>query len=204
MALSTIASLFAIMAVLAALPSTSVFTVVSRSMTSGFAHGFATATGVVIGDIVFIVIAVYGLSVIADTLGSLFILVKYLAGAYLIWFGIQLWKVKTDAVQPKGTEDASLLSSFLCGLFITLGDQKAILFYMGFFPAFLDLSSVSVSDISIVVAVTIVAVGGVKVIYALVADRSRLLFKNAKAKKALNIFAGSAMIGTGIFLVTKA
>jgi len=82
-------------------------------------------------------------------------------------------------------------------------NQKAILFYMGFFPAFLDLSSVSVSDISIIVAITLVAVGGVKMIYAFTADKSRLLFNNRRAKKVLNGFAGSAMIATGIIMLIK-
>jgi len=92
----SIATLFATMVVLAAIPSTSVFAVVSRSMASGFIHGFATATGIVVGDITFILVAVYGLSVIANTMGSLFALVKYIASAYLIWFGVGLLKSKSE------------------------------------------------------------------------------------------------------------
>jgi len=198
----SIATLFATMAIIAAIPSTSVFAVVSRSMASGFIHGFATATGIVVGDITFILVAVYGLSLIADTMGSLFVLVKYIASAYLIWFGVGLLKSKSEFAEVEGIQKTRLLSSFLCGLFITLGDQKAILFYMGFFPAFLDLSNISISDITIIIVITIIAVGGAKLVYAYLADRTKLLFKNFSA--TLNIFAGSAMIGTGIFLAAKA
>jgi len=201
MTLLTIATLFATMAILGAIPSMSVFTVVSRSIASGFIHGFATATGIVIGDIIFILIAIYGLTLIADTMGNLFILVKYLASAYLIWFGIGLLKLKPENAKIEKPQKASLLSSFLCGLFITLGDQKAILFYMGFFPAFLDLSNIYIYDISIIIAITIIAVGGTKLIYAYMATKAKMIFKNFSA--IMNNFAGWAMIATGIFLAAN-
>jgi threonine/homoserine/homoserine lactone efflux protein len=44
----------------------------------------------VVGDFVFILLAVYGLSAIAETMGNQFVLVKYLGGAYLIWLGVSL------------------------------------------------------------------------------------------------------------------
>jgi threonine/homoserine/homoserine lactone efflux protein len=130
-------------------------------------------------------------------MGSLFVLVKYLGGAYLIWLGIRLWKSKSKAVEAEGIIESSLLSSFLTGLFITLGDQKAILFYLSFFPAFLDLSTISFFDTSIIIIITIIAVGGVKLGYAYMADRASLLI----AYQGINITAGCVMIGTGIFLV---
>jgi len=72
----------------------------------------------------------------------------------------------------------------------------------GFFPAFLDLSNISISDITIIIIITIIAIGSAKLVYAYLADRTKLIFKNFSV--ALNIFAGSAMIGAGIFLAVKA
>ena len=68
-------------------------------------------------------------------MGNLFFLVKYLGGAYLIWLGIQVWRSRSKVVKAEEMIEPSLLSSFLTGLFITLGDQKTILFYLGFFPS---------------------------------------------------------------------
>ena len=137
------AALFVAMLVLAFVPGVSTLAVTARSAASGFTHGVFTTLGIVAGDIVYIVIAIYGLSVAADTLGSQFYLVRYLGGAYLIWFGIELWLPGSRARKIQGSEKSSLLSSLISGLFITLGDQKAILFYLGFFPAFIDLSRVT-------------------------------------------------------------
>ena len=95
-------------------------------------------------------------------------------------------------------------SSFLTGFLITLGDQKAILFYLGFFPAFIDLSRMTPADTLIIIAIAIVGVGGAKLVYAYLADRASLLFKNTRAIRGINMLAGGVMIAVGMFLLAKA
>ena len=202
MTFSSMAALFGAMVVLAFIPSVSVLTVSARSAASGFIHGAFTTIGILVGDIVFILVAVLGLTILAETMGDLLALVKYLGGAYLIWLGIKLWKSVPKSRKAEEVVESSLLSSFLTGLFITLGDQKAILFYLGFFPAFVDLSAISYFDTSIIVVIAITAVGGVKLGYAFMANRAGLLF-SPTAYRGLNIAAGSVVIGVGVFLVAK-
>lgn len=203
MTLNSIAALFGAMFILAIVPAPSVFAVVARSIASGFTHGVVTAIGIVFGDFIFIILAVSGLWSIAESMGSLFVLVKYLGGAYLIWLGVGLWRSKSKTEEIEGIKELSWSSNFLCGLFITLGDPRAILFYISFLSAFIELSNVSILDTGIIMVVATIAVGGAKVGYAYMAHKARFLFKSARAKKAMNITAGSVMIGTGIFLVAK-
>lgn len=170
------AALFAAMVVLAAIPSVSVLTVSTRSAALGFRHGALTAAGIVAGDLLFIAIALWGLSFLSDLLGNFVFLIKYLGGAYLIWLGVKTVRARSAYLKPQispltqPSSSASWLSSFLTGLLITLADQKATLFYLGFFPAFLDLSQVSYVDAGVIMLVAIAAVGGVKIGYALLAD----------------------------------
>jgi len=203
MTVSNIVALFSAMIVLAAIPSVSVLAVSTRSATSGLIHGVFTAIGIVLGDIIFIIIAIWGLSFLAETMGNLFFLIKYLGGAYLTVLGIGLCRSKSNELGTGEVRDSSLLSSFLTGLLITLGDQKATLFYLGFFPAFVDISEISYLDTLIIVAITTVAVGGVKLGYAILADRARLLI-SSRMRQGMNIAAGCVMIAVGVFLVTKA
>lgn len=203
MTVQSILALFAAMLVLAIIPGPAVFAVVSRSMASGFTHGLFISLGIVAGDFVFILLAIYGLSAMAETMGSLFIIVKYAAGAYLIWLGISLWRAKPQSVDIEAVNEASWLANFLTGLFITLGNPKAILFYIGFFPAFLELSSISTQDIFTIMAVTVVAIGGVNLAYSYMAHKARILMQSQVAKRRLNITAGSVMIATGSFLIAK-
>ena len=200
---ASIASLAGVMAVGAMVPSMSVLIVSARSASLGFAHGVFTAGGIVLGDVVFILIAIYGLWILAAWLDSRFVLIQYLGGVYLIWLGIMLWRSrpKTEGAERQGS--SSLLESFLTGLLITLGDQKAIWFYLGFFPAFLDLTLLSFLDTGIIVAMAIIAVGAPKLVYAYMAYRTGRIFEASRVTNVLNRIAGSVMIAVGGFVMIR-
>jgi len=199
-----VAALAGIMFLGALVPGVSVLAVSARAAALGFSHGLLTAAGIVVGDMVFILIAIYGLSVLADLLGSYFVLLKYAGGVYLIWLGSVLWrsKSKTDSIRVTGGN--TMPSSFLAGLLITLADQKAVLFYLGIFPAFADLTALSVTDTGIILIIAMVAVGGPKLWYAFMADKAGLILKNARATSLMNQVAGGMMMGVGVFILAKA
>lgn len=203
MSLTTMATLLVVMTALALVPGVSVLTVSTRSATYGFMHGVFVTMGIAVVDIIFILIAIFGLSVLAESMGSLFVIVKYLGGVYLFWLGITLWRSKLTDMKINENKESSLLASFMAGFFITLGDQKAILFYFGFFPVFFDLTILSYLDIAIVIVIMLAALVGTKLGYAYLADRSRYFFNNIRLRKIMNISVGSIMMGAGIFLVTK-
>lgn len=196
-------TLFSIMLVGALAPSVSVLTVSTRSAASGFIHGIFTTLGIALGDVIFILIAIFGLSFLAETMGDLFVLMKYLGGCYLIWLGITLWRSKSKPIETEKIADTSLFSSLLAGLFITLGDQKAILFYLGMFPALIDLSALSYVDTAIIILIAIIAIS-TKLGYAFMADKTRLLLQHTILIRRINIFAGTVMVGAGIYLLALA
>ena len=49
----------------------------------------------------------------------------------------------------------------------------------------------------------IIGVGGAKLVYAWLADRASLLFKNTQAVRGINMLAGGVMIAVGMFLLAK-
>jgi len=190
--------------VLAIVPSVSVLAVTARAASFGFSHGLFTALGIVVADIFFILLAVYGLAMIASLMGDRFRLVQYLGAAYLIWLGISMWRADARARSAERLPRSSWLSSFLTGVLITLGDQKAILFYLGFFPAFVDLSAVTPADTLIIILIAVLGVGGAKLVYAFLADRAGLLLGDSRSLRAINIVAACVMIAVGIALLLKA
>jgi threonine/homoserine/homoserine lactone efflux protein len=189
------------MVVLAAVPSVSVLAVSARSASFGFVHGAFTALGIVVGDLMFIMLAIFGLALLVEAMGNFFFLVKYLGGTYLIWMGIAMWQARPT--ETGHIQASSIQSSFMSGLLITLGDQKAVLFYLGFLPAFLDLHAMAYHDIGIVSVVTILAVGGVKLTIAYAADRAGTFF-GAKAGQKMTIAAAFIMIAAGGFVIIRA
>ncbi|MCM1984537.1 LysE family translocator [Lyngbya confervoides] len=202
--MTNLLALFIAMAILSAIPSVSVLLVVAHASVAGFKQGLLTTLGIVVGDLCLISVAVYGLSAIALTLGSEFTWVRYLGGIYLIGLGASLWKKK--APLPKLGKDINTqgLASFCSGLFLTLADQKAILFYVGFLPAYINLTQVSPLDTLLLMATAALAVGSVKLIYAYLGNKAQQLCQNSQFTQVLQRIAGSLMIATGVVLFFKA
>ena len=194
------------MMALAAIPSASVALVVARAATLGVANGLAVAVGIVLGDLVFIMLAIFGLSVVSEIMGSFFMVIKIAGGLYLVWLGFSLLSTKrtNDIIIENSSSKGNLLTSFIAGFFLTLGDIKAIVFYASLLPVFVDLSAIQAPEIAVIGLVTIFSVGGVKAIYALSANKVATYAKKTNIESAARKTAGGLMIGAGGYLIAKA
>jgi threonine/homoserine/homoserine lactone efflux protein len=200
--LSSSAALFGAMLVLALVPSLSVITVTARSAAFGFIHGASTAMGVVAGDILFILIAIIGLGVIAESMEGLLSILKYISGTYLIWLGVQFWRSKFEIREVGSNSTTSLATSFSAGFLLTIGDQKAILFYLVFFPAFVDLSKLTFTDAAIILIIATLSVGGAKLAYAYMADKASQLLTH-EVHRVMSVLASLIMVTVGLLLILK-
>ena len=203
MTLISMLALAGAMFLLAATPGPGVFATVARSMASGFGHAAVVVAGIVTGDLIFLLLAIFGLASVATLLGDLFLLVKIAGGLYLIWLGLRIWNSKPGAVEIHGVRELSWKQNFLSGLVITLGNPKVILFYLGFLPTFLDLATLSAGEVAIVAAIVSVVLGSVMLFYAWSAARARELFRSSRAKRIMNRTAGGVMMAAGIVLIIK-
>jgi len=198
-------TLFSIMVALAALPSASVALVVARSATLGIANGIAVTFGIIMGDLVFILLAIFGLAIVAETMGSLFMIIKYMGAAYLLWLGYTLITSKNTPTITidKTLTKKNLVTSFLAGFLLTLGDIKAILFYASLFPVFIDLTSLKVSDILTIISVMIISLASVKITYAYSAAKLISFARNNKFEITARKTVGGVMLGAGGYLIVK-
>ncbi|HDZ08830.1 LysE family translocator [Pseudohongiella sp.] len=208
---ASLIALFSAMLVLSALPSISVLAVTSRALSGGFRHGAAVSAGVVTGDIIFILIVLFGLGLLLASAGSWVDYLKYAAAAYLLWMAVALWRSRNVTGAAGDTalhlRPTSLTSSFFSGLLLTLGDQKAVFFYLGFFPAFVDLSVLTVPDILLIVLITVITVGGVKLCYAwLVSRAGQTLALSSRARqltRALNVLAALILVLAAAMVILR-
>ncbi len=194
--------LIPVMMLLAALPSTSVVLVVVRSARLGVGHGLWVAAGIVVADLLFAGLALWGMTELARQLGGFFSLVRILAGLWLVWFGITLIRSRDTTVSGASIRGSSKVASFLAGLAVTLGDIKAMVFYASLFPLFVDMHTPAVGYLVTVLLITVFSVGGVKAIYALLAERIAR-HRHPQWRKPLNMVAGCTMIGAGTWLVAR-
>ncbi|SFL24623.1 Threonine/homoserine/homoserine lactone efflux protein [Nitrosomonas aestuarii] len=200
-----ISALVIVMITLAAMPSTSVALVVIRSATMNPTNGVAVSMGIVLGDLILVGLAILGLTVLSELIGGFFLAVKIAAGMYLIWFGTNLIRSRTINLTCKysGT-GGGLSASFLAGLFVTLGDVKAIVFYASLFPAFVDISALTLPDIAIILLITVAAVGGVKLVYAFAATKVMAIGREFGVGNKARLASGALMVGAGTYLIARA
>ena len=192
------------MLVLAASPGPGVFATTARAMASGFRPALAVIWGIVLGDIIFLLFAAFGLSMVARIMGNLFFIVKICGGAYLVWLGIKIWLQNPEPVQNyQNSTTRSKWGNFVSGLIITLSNPKVILFYCGFLPTFLDLSALTIIDLAFVVAIITIVLSGVLATYAFLASHARRMFTNERAVKRLNRAAGGVMVAAGVAIATR-
>ena len=206
MSFSQIAALASVMFVLSVTPGPSDFAVVARSLTAGFWQGVTMTLGIIAGDFLFIAFAIYSLSEVSESISSLSFLIRYICAAYLIWLGVGALKIafkgrSVRASNLTASRRSSGYSSFFSGLLITLGDPGAILFYMGLFPAFVNLQTISIGQTLLIMGMAALIIGGVKITEAYLADRAKRLFESARVQTILNMMSGCVLLSTGLALL---
>jgi len=191
------------MFLLAITPGPGLFVVISRALANGFSHASVVIVGLIVGDIIYLLLAIYGLGAIAQVLGDFFIIIKYLGAFYLIYLGYKIWTTKTKEQDIQAINEISWKENFLSGLFVTLGNPKVIIFYLGFLPAFMNLQNLTNIDVLIAVVIVTSTLAIVMLFYAYLSDKSRMFFKSKKAVDRLNKTSGAVMITAGGILVFK-
>lgn len=198
-------TLCVVMMALAATPSTSVALVLARSAASGVAAGAAVAVGIVLGDLLFVGLALLGMSALAESLSGAFYWVRLACGGYLIYLGWRCWRAAPQSAnRPVTATPKRLWRDSLTGLLITLADVKAIVFYASLFPAFVDLSRMTVQGLGVVMGITIVAVGGTKLAYAYGAHRITQATLMKRFERPAQRIGGTLLGVIGLYLIIGA
>ena len=166
----------------------------------GIRGGLAATLGVIVGDQVLMWMAVAGVAALLTAYPAAFNAVQWLGAAYLAWLGGKMLFAKPGAAPVLDIKPHHYLRQ---ALMITLLNPKAIVFYMAFFPLFVDpvrhqgLSTFAFMAVTI--ATLTFAYGVVAVLLThFLAERLRA---NPIVGRLLEKLAGLFLIGFGIKLV---
>jgi threonine/homoserine/homoserine lactone efflux protein len=192
------------LAIAAAIPGPGVTALVARALGSGFRSALAMSFGLVVGDLTYLTAVVLGLALVAQTFGTVFLVIKWLGVAYLAWLAWSFWK---SGITPETVEarkgKGGLLASFLAGLTVTLGNPKTMIFYLALTPTLVDLRTITLADYLILAALTVVVLLVVLVPYLALAARARWFLKTPRALKALNRTAAAFMAGAALAIASR-
>jgi len=165
----------------------------------GIRGGLAATLGVILGDQVLMWLAVAGVAALLGTYPAAFHAVQWLGAAYLAWLGGKLLFARPGAAPVLHIKPHHYLRQ---ALLITLLNPKAIVFYMAFFPLFVDPARhqglATFAFMAATIALLTFAYGVCAVLLAhFLAERVRA---NPLASRALEKLAGAFLIGFGIRL----
>ncbi|MCS6759828.1 MAG: LysE family translocator [Candidatus Devosia euplotis] len=112
-------------AIVVLVPGPDVAAVVARTLGGGFRGAFSMVLGILAGDLVYFVFAVFGLATIAALFGPILIIAHWAGAAYLLYIAYKFWTARPGAEQIKPRNE-DWLRTFLAGLSLTMGNPKTI------------------------------------------------------------------------------
>ncbi|TDQ44507.1 LysE family transporter [Tepidicella xavieri] len=182
-----------------AIPGPGNLALITSTGQGGARAGVAATLGVIAGDQVLMWLAVAGVAALLVAYPAAFHAVQWLGAAYLAWLGVLMLKARPG--------DAPVLHIkprhyFRQALTITLLNPKAIVFYMAFFPLFVDpqrhLGLLTFAFMACTIAV-LTLLYGLTVVW-LTRQFARRLDASPRLGQALSRLAGVFLIGFGIKL----
>ncbi|WP_407493706.1 LysE family translocator [Pseudooceanicola sp. MF1-13] len=173
----------------------------ARALSGGFHSAWPLALGVVVGDALWPLLAVLGVSWLVEQVSWFMTLLRFVGAAMFLIMGILLIRNadKTIASDSRLTRPG-MWAGFIAGLVVILGNPKAILFYMGVLPGFFDLTNITKWDIAAIMGVSMAVPFIGNLIFALMVDRVRRLLASGTAMRRTNTIAGGLMICVGLVI----
>ncbi|WP_237152301.1 LysE family translocator [Oryzibacter oryziterrae] len=187
----------------AATPGPGIGAIVGRALGGGFWAAVPMIAGIVMGDFCYLSLAIFGLAAIAQKFALIFVVIRYAGAAYLLFLAWKLWTSRPDPAEVAAKAAESPVRTVLAGLALTLGNPKAIVFYLALLPTIVPLESITVTGYLELVATMVVLLSAIGCAYAAAAAGAREFFKSPRAMQRLNRSAGVVMAGAAVAVVTR-
>ncbi|NTT86699.1 LysE family translocator [Tabrizicola fusiformis] len=189
------------MAGLWAVPGPVWVALMARALSGGFAAAWPLAIGVAMGDMIWPLTAILGLSWIESAWGDVLSLLRWVAAVVFLFMGVML--IRKPAAAPNADSRLTrpgVWAGLSVGFAVVIGNPKAILFYMGALPGFFTLGSLTTLDIVAILAVSMAVPTLGNLGLALFLDRARQLLSSPQAIRRLNVTSGCLLIGVGLVI----
>ena len=163
-------------ALAAAVPGPGVAAVVAHALafrTRGLA---AFIFGITLGDMVWFLGAVFGLLLVVERFAIVFVAVRWLGAAYLVYLAVNLWSADVGLKFDEIPNNATLVTEaknppnvFFSGLMLCLGNPKAMVFFLALMPSALPVGTLNFVDVAVLLMMMLVILPTVMGSYAAMA-----------------------------------
>lgn len=187
-------------AVLLLIPGPTILLVLSYALSKGRSVALATVAGVALGDLVAMTASLVGLGALVMASAGLFMVLKWVGAAYLVWLGLSLLRSAPEGGLSQVTtgQDVSARGVFGHAALVTALNPKGIAFFIAFVPQFLRPEAPLAPQFIILIA-TFVGLATLNALaYALLADRLRARVNRPGFVTGMTRAGGLTLITMGV------
>ncbi|MEP7727887.1 LysE family translocator [Marinomonas primoryensis] len=177
------------------------------AMTLGMTIGIKRALWMMLGELVGVatvaILSAIGVAALLLNYPNVFIVLKYIGGAYLAFIGLQMWlskgkmAIKADANDTKPASRIDLISQ---GFVTAIANPKGWAFFVALLPPFLDASQPLISQLAVLITIILTLELTCLLIYAAGGRTLKSILMQSGNVRIMNRIAGSLMIGVGVWL----
>lgn len=207
--LSTLLTYAVALFIAAIIPGPGMTAIVARALGGGMRPAAFMGLGLVLGDLCYLTAVCLGLAYVAQAFGTLFVVIKMLGAAYLLFVAWKLWRqgllpqdIQAQDIQGQQGRDAG--GAFLSGLLVTLGNPKTMLFYVALVPSLLPIEQIDGGQYVVLIGLTTAVLLVALVPYVVLAGQARVALRRPSALKALNRTAAGILASTAAYVTAKA
>ncbi|WP_298360480.1 LysE family translocator [uncultured Litoreibacter sp.] len=173
----------------------------ARAMSGGFRAAWPLAAGVVVGDVIWPLVAILGVTWLVDQVSWFMDVLRWVAVVMFVGMGVLLIRNADKQLSENSRlTRPGMWAGFMAGVAVILANPKAVLFYMGVLPGFFDLTQVTWMDIAAIMFLSMLVPLVGNLVLALSVDRVRGLLKSPGALRRMNVIAGWLLIGVGVVI----
>jgi homoserine/homoserine lactone efflux protein len=179
-------------------PGPAVLMVIAQGLTRGVPAGLSATLGVLAGNTFYFVLSATSLGALIAASHEMFLVVKWLGAAYLIWLGIAAFRGRSSPLSVNPARPARLLRVFANGAALQLANPKALLFFVALLPQFIDPAEPVMPQIFILGVTSVVLEFLALLAYSVAASRCRVVVTQSRFVRLTDRIAGSCLIGAGL------
>lgn len=189
-------------AILLAIPGPTILLVVSYALAGGQRTAAPVVAGVALGDFVAMTASLLGLGVLLATSATLFMILKWIGAAYLVYLGIRLWRAPIAAIEIEPAETSrSGRAMFSHAFAVTALNPKSIVFFVAFLPQFIDHALPAIPQMVVFEATFLTLAVINAALYAWLATAARGAIRRPSVQRLVNRVGGSLLIAAGLATV---
>jgi len=175
--------------------------IIARTVSGGVKSGMSLVLGVSLGDLLWPIMAYFGLGLLISLYSDILILVRYMAAIILVIMGIQTVLASRKGI--KANDDltkSGFFAGFTAGLIAVTANPKATLFYLTLLPSFFNFGEIGLTDLAIISGISFAVPMLGNILMILFLAKAKNFLSSPSAVRVTNIISGILLVVVGIVI----